>query len=98
MLSMGAKMAIKPIQSPNVEIRCTTNDDGAINAGSYADGQQLADSKYAVQNGTCDDIRRIHKQLQNDYPGVPINVGKACAHCITEDDRNNGGFHGEKDA
>ena len=83
-------MAIKPIRPPSVELRCVRNDSGSFKAGAYCDGSQLQDvSKYTVQNGTCDDIRRIHRQLRKDYPGVPIIVNDSCADCIIDDEEDN---------
>ena len=68
-----------------LELRCVKNDDGTFNAGSYDDVQQLADPKFSVANGTCEDIRTVHKHLQEAYPNVAVQVGEACSHCITDD-------------
>lgn len=77
-------MTIRPIVPPKVELRCKKNSDGTINGQGYDDDKPLADPKFHFTNGDCDDVRRLHKELIDAYPGVPVQVGADCADCISD--------------
>jgi hypothetical protein len=65
-----------------IEIKCIRDKDGSYNAFTLQDGAQL--TEYAVNRGSCDDIRTLFRKLMNIYGANSIQVSAPCSECLME--------------